>query len=39
MAQFIGYTSASRFSELFRKNTGQLPMEYRKLSSSSGNCF
>ncbi|SFR83602.1 helix-turn-helix domain-containing protein [Anaeromicropila populeti] len=39
IAQIIGYSSASRFSELFRKNTGQLPMEYRKLSSSSGNCF
>ena len=25
------YTTSSRFAELFRKNTGILPIEYRKL--------
>lgn len=31
IAQTVGYRSASRFAELFRKNTGLLPGEYRKL--------
>lgn len=31
VAQAVGYHKASRFSELFRKNTGFLPAEYRKL--------
>ncbi|MGO5092396.1 helix-turn-helix domain-containing protein [Clostridium sp. LCP25S3_F10] len=32
IAQIVGYNSASRFSELFKKNIGLLPCEYRKLS-------
>lgn len=32
VAQIVGYNSPSRFSELFRKSTGLLPYEYRKLS-------
>lgn len=32
IAQLVGYRSASRFSELFRKNIGLLPFEYRNLS-------
>lgn len=32
IAESVGYRNASRFSELFRKNTGLLPFEYRKLS-------
>lgn len=31
VAQSVGYTKASRFSELFRKSTGILPGEFRKL--------
>lgn len=31
VAQTVGYHKASRFSEVFRKNTGILPMEYRKM--------
>lgn len=31
IAQMIGYTTSSRFAELFRKSTGILPIEYRKL--------
>lgn len=31
IAQTVGYSSASRFSELFRKSTGILPIEYRKM--------
>ena len=27
----VGYTKASRFAELFRKSTGILPAEYRKM--------
>lgn len=30
VAQSVGYRSASRFAELFRKNTGFLPGEYRR---------
>lgn len=33
IAHIVGYHSASRFSELFRKNTGLLPSIYRKLAS------
>lgn len=29
----IGYTSPSRFIELFKRNTGLTPLEYRKLTS------
>ncbi|WP_129596256.1 helix-turn-helix domain-containing protein [Anaerophilus nitritogenes] len=32
ISQIVGYKNASRFSQLFRKNTGLLPNEYRKLS-------
>jgi len=30
IAESVGYTKASRFSELFKKSTGLLPIEYRK---------
>lgn len=32
IAQTVGYSNASRFAELFRKSTGILPMEYRRIS-------
>ncbi len=32
ISQIVGYDSPSRFSVLFRKSTGLLPYEYRKLS-------
>ena len=31
IAQMIGYTNSSRFAELFKKSTGILPIEYRKI--------
>ena len=31
IAKMIGYTTSSRFAGLFKKSTGILPMEYRKL--------
>ncbi len=31
IAQMIGYTTSSRFEELFRKSTGILPLKYRKI--------
>ena len=31
VAQTVGYSTSSRFAELFRKSTGLLPLEYRKL--------
>lgn len=31
IAQTVGYTNASRFSELFHRNIGILPGEYRKM--------
>ena len=31
IAQMISYTTSSRFAELFKKSTGILPVEYRKL--------
>lgn len=31
VAETVGYRSASRFAELFRKSTGLLPGEYRKM--------
>ena len=31
IAQMIGYSTSSRFAELFRKSTGILPIEYRKI--------
>lgn len=31
VAQIVGYSKASRFSELFRKSTGILPSEFRKM--------
>ncbi len=31
IAQMIGYTTSSRFAELFKKSTGILPIEYRRL--------
>ncbi|WP_314041256.1 hypothetical protein [Slackia exigua] len=30
MARSVGYTCTSRFSELFRREVGMLPSEYRK---------
>lgn len=36
ISQSIGYKKAGSFSEIFRKNTGLLPNEYRKLSSYNG---
>ena len=32
IAEMIGYSTSSRFAELFRKSTGLLPIEYRKMS-------
>lgn len=31
IAQVIGYSTSSRFAELFKKSTGILPIEYRKI--------
>jgi AraC-like DNA-binding protein len=31
VSQTVGYTSASRFAELFHRNVGILPGEYRKI--------
>jgi len=31
IARTVGYNSSSRFSELFRRSTGLLPREYRKI--------
>lgn len=31
IAEMIGYSTSSRFAELFRKSTGLLPAEYRKM--------
>ena len=31
IAQMIGYSTSSRFAELFKKSTGILPVEYRKI--------
>ena len=36
IAQMIGYTTSSRFAELFKKSTGILPIEYRKIARRSG---
>jgi len=33
VAQTVGYSTSSRFAELFRKSTGLLPLEYRKNAS------
>lgn len=30
VAQTVGYSTSSRFAELFRRSTGLLPLEYRK---------
>ena len=35
IAQTIGYSTSSRFAELFRKSTGLLPMEYRKMAQKN----
>lgn len=34
VAQTVGYTNASRFAELFRKSTGLLPGEFRKMAQN-----
>ena len=31
IAQTVGYSTSSRFAELFRKSTGLLPGEFRKV--------
>ena len=31
IAEMVGYTTPSRFAELFKRDTGSLPLEYRKL--------
>ncbi|MDR0925790.1 MAG: helix-turn-helix domain-containing protein [Hungatella sp.] len=31
IAQTIGYANASRFAELFKRNVGILPGEYRRV--------
>ena len=31
IAKMIGYSTSSRFAELFRKSTGILPIDYRKM--------
>lgn len=31
IAQAVGYSTSSRFAELFRRSTGILPGEYRKI--------
>ena len=31
IARMIGYTTSSRFAGLFKKSTGILPIEYRRL--------
>lgn len=33
IAGLIGYSTSSRFAELFRRNTGLLPTEYRKMTT------
>ena len=33
IAQTIGYSTSSRFAELFRRSTGLLPLEYRKMAN------
>ena len=38
IAQMIGYTTSSRFAELFKKSTGLLPIEYRKLARDEPQC-
>lgn len=35
IAQMIGYTTSSRFAELFKKSTGILPIEYRKIAKDN----
>ncbi|WP_243154515.1 helix-turn-helix domain-containing protein [Clostridium sporogenes] len=35
VSKIVGYKSASRFSELFKKSTGLCPVEYRHLSKRS----
>ncbi|MCH3963498.1 MAG: helix-turn-helix transcriptional regulator [Clostridium sp.] len=35
IAETVGYTSASRFSEIFKRNIGILPKDYRKLLKSN----
>ena len=33
IAEMIGYSTSSRFAELFKKSTGLLPMDYRKMTT------
>lgn len=37
VARTVGYASASRFAQLFRKSTGLLPMEYRRFIGNAKN--
>lgn len=34
VAQTVGYTSSSRFTEIFKNSTGILPKEYRKITNT-----
>lgn len=36
IAQMIGYSTSSRFAKLFKKSTGVLPVEYRKMAKQQG---
>ena len=38
IAQMIGYTTSSRFAELFKKSTGILPIEYRRIARRERDC-
>ena len=35
IAEMIGYSTSSRFAELFKKSTGILPIEYRRIARSN----
>ena len=37
IAQTVGYSTSSRFAELFRKSTGLLPLEYRRMAQKNKN--
>lgn len=37
IAQTVGYSTSSRFAELFQKNTGLLPLEYKRMAQKDKN--
>ena len=37
IAESVGYLKASRFTELFKRSTGLLPNEYRKIAQKTEN--